>query len=117
MKLKHNSQVVENIFIGNSEISALMGSYNWEETPLGRVETCSQSLKTAIRIMLGSRYPMFICWGDSLTCFYNDACIPLLTKNHPQVLGKSASEVWKEVWDNIGCQIETSYILNLKSKI
>ncbi|MGB3755306.1 MAG: PAS domain S-box protein [Rivularia sp. (in: cyanobacteria)] len=107
MKSKHNSQIVENIFIGNSEMSVLMRSLNWEETPLGTVEIWSQSLKTAIRIMLGSRYPMFICWGDSLTCFYNDACIPLLTKNHPQALGKSASEVWKEIWNNISSQLET----------
>ena len=106
----------EKIFIGSSEMSALMRDFDWSKTPLNNVETWSQSLKTAIRIMLGSRYPMFICWGNSLITFYNDACIPLLGKNHSQALGKSASQVWKQVWDNISCQIETVLRENICSQ-
>ncbi|MEM1394612.1 MAG: PAS domain-containing protein, partial [Cyanobacteria bacterium P01_H01_bin.150] len=107
MEEEQISKFRENLFIGNSEMAALMSDFDWSKTPLNPVESWSQSLKTAIRIMLGSRYPMFICWGNSLITFYNDACIPLLGKNHLQVLGKSASEVWGNIWHLIGYQIET----------
>ncbi|MEG4324781.1 ATP-binding protein [Microcoleus sp. herbarium5] len=99
-------QLVEQIFAGNSEMAMLMRSHDWSQTPLGAVETWSQSLKTAIRIILGSRYPMFVWWGQQMTKFYNDAYIPMLGKRHPQALGQPASRVWAEIWDTLGPQAE-----------
>ena len=99
-------QLVEQIFAGNSEMAMLMRSRDWSQTPLGAVETWSQSLKTAIRIILGSRYPMFVWWGQQMTKFYNDAYIPVLGKRHPQALGQPASQVWAEIWDTLGPQAE-----------
>ncbi len=100
------SQLVEQIFAGNSEMAMLMRSHDWSQTPLGAVETWPQSLKTAIRIILGSRYPMFVWWGQQMTKFYNDAYIPMLGKRHPQALGQPASRVWAEIWDTLGPQAE-----------
>lgn len=99
-------QLVEQIFAGNSEMAMLMRSRDWSQTPLGAVETWPQSLKTAIRIVLGSRYPMFVWWGQQMTKFYNDAYIPILGKRHPQALGQPASRVWAEIWDTLGPQAE-----------
>jgi len=99
-------QLVEQIFAGNSEMAMLMRSRDWSQTPLGGVETWPQSLKTAIRIILGSRYPMFVWWGQQMTKFYNDAYIPILGKRHPQALGQPASRVWAEIWDTLGPQAE-----------
>jgi len=99
-------QLVEQIFAGNSEMARLMRSHDWSQTPLGAVETWPQSLKTAIRIVLGSRYPMFVWWGQQMTKFYNDAYIPILGKRHPQALGQPASRVWAEIWDTLGPQAE-----------
>jgi len=99
-------QLVEQIFAGNSEMAMLMRSRDWSQTPLGAVETWPQSLKTAIRIILGSRYPMFVWWGQQMTKFYNDAYIPMLGKRHPQALGQPASRVWAEIWDTLGPQAE-----------
>ncbi|MEG3910052.1 hypothetical protein QT979_19500 [Microcoleus sp. w2-18bC1] len=45
-------QLVEQIFAGNSEMAMLMRSHDWSLSALGAVETWSQSLKTAIRIIL-----------------------------------------------------------------
>ncbi|MBW4583662.1 ATP-binding protein [Aetokthonos hydrillicola Thurmond2011] len=84
----------------------LMRSHDWGATSVGPVETWSQSLKTAIRIILGSRYPMFVWWGNGLTNFYNDAYIPVLGKRHPQALGQPACVVWAEIWDILGAQAE-----------
>ena len=46
--------------------------------PLGSVDTCSQSLKTAVSIAINSQYPMFVWWGPHLINLYNDAYIPIL---------------------------------------
>ncbi|MEG4959734.1 MULTISPECIES: ATP-binding protein [unclassified Microcoleus] len=100
------SQLVEQIFAGNSEMAMLMRSHDWSLSALGAVETWPQSLKTGIRIILGSRYPMFVWWGQQMTKFYNDAYIPMLGKRHPQALGQPASRVWAEIWDTLGPQAE-----------
>lgn len=90
--------LAETIFVGGSEMGALMRSHDWSQSVLGPVETWSQSLKTGIQIILGSRYPMFIWWGQDLINFYNDAYIPILGKRHPKALGESASDIWSEIW-------------------
>jgi hypothetical protein len=96
----------KDIFAGGGEMGELMRSLDWSTTAVGEVETWSQSLKTAVRIILGSRYPMFVWWGHQTTKFYNDACIPVLGQRHPQALGQSASQVWAEIWDTLGPQVE-----------
>jgi hypothetical protein len=64
-------------------------------------------LKTAVNIMLNSRYPMFVWWGDELINFYNDAYSLVLGKRHPTALGISAREVWADIWDVVGPQAES----------
>ena len=67
-----------------------------------------QSLKTAVRIMLDSRYAMWLGWGPELTFFYNDAYARMtLGPKHPWALGRSAREVWSEIWDDIGPRAES----------
>ncbi|MBD2310186.1 response regulator [Desertifilum sp. FACHB-1129] len=97
-----SNHLPETVFAGGSEMAALMRSRDWSQSPLGPVDTWPQSLKTGIRIILGSRYPMFIWWGASLIHFYNDAYISVLGKRHPQALGKSAREIWSELWHSVG---------------
>jgi len=101
-----NPNVLQNLFTGDGQMCALIKAHDWSATSVGPVETWSPSLKTAIRIILGSRYPMFIWWGHDLTKFYNDAYIPILGKRHPHALGQPASVVWSEIWDIIGAQAE-----------
>jgi signal transduction histidine kinase len=63
-----------------------------------------QSLKTAVQIVLGSRYPMFVWWGRTYTNLYNDAYAPMLGGRHPHALGQSAPQVWADVWEVVGPQ-------------
>ncbi|MDZ8070342.1 MAG: YlcI/YnfO family protein [Nostoc sp. DedQUE08] len=42
----------ENLFVGGGEIGALLRSHDWSQTPLGVIETWSDSLKTAVQILL-----------------------------------------------------------------
>ncbi|HEX2489811.1 MAG TPA: PAS domain S-box protein, partial [Blastocatellia bacterium] len=63
-------------------------------------------MKTAVNILLNSRYPMFVWWGRELTNIYNDAFAPILGARHPQALGWSAPNVWADVWPVVGPQAE-----------
>jgi len=92
---------------GGGEMGALMRTHDWAATPVGRPETWPQPLKTTVRLALTSRHPMFIWWGEALTCFYNDAYRALIGPDrHPSALGRPGQEVWAEIWDAIGPQVE-----------
>lgn len=90
------------VFAGGGEMGALMRSFDWSQTSLGPVELWPQSLRTAVSIILNSRYPMFIWWGRELTNLYNDPYRAFLGVKHPAALGQSARDVWAEIWDQIG---------------
>ncbi|HEY5806846.1 MAG TPA: PAS domain-containing protein [Povalibacter sp.] len=50
---------------------------------------------------------MYIWWGVHLTCLYNDAySLSIGPERHPLSLGKRGREVWEEIWDIIGPQID-----------
>ncbi|MEO6423086.1 MAG: HAMP domain-containing sensor histidine kinase, partial [Candidatus Nitrotoga sp.] len=67
-----------------------------------------QGLKTAVEIMLGSRYAMWIGWGPEFIFLYNDAYAAMtLGPKHPWALGQPASEVWSEIWHDIGPRAES----------
>jgi PAS domain S-box-containing protein len=76
--------------------------HDWSRTPLGPPARWPQSLKTAVGIMLTSRYAMFVWWGRALINLYNDAYRPMLGARHPTALGRSAQDVWSEIWHQIG---------------
>jgi PAS domain S-box-containing protein len=91
---------------GGGAVGNLMRAKNWQGTPLGPPDFWPQSLKTVVRILLTSRYQMWMCWGPELTMFYNDAYGPTLGVKQQWALGASAREVWKEIWPDIGPRIE-----------
>jgi len=98
----------KNIFVGDSEMTMLMQSFDWSQTSLGPVEQWSQSLKTAVRIMITSRQAMFVWWGEELINLYNDAYRSILGGKHPEALGQPAAIVWQEIWEQVGPRAETA---------
>jgi PAS domain S-box-containing protein len=97
-----NSAVIDAVFSGGGEMGALMRALDWSQTAVGPVANWPQSLKTAVRIILTSRYAMFVWWGRELVNLYNDPYAAILGIKNPAALGKSAREVWAEIWDQIG---------------
>jgi PAS domain S-box-containing protein len=91
---------------GGGEMGARMRALDWSRTPVGPVERWPQSLKTAVRIMLDSRYAMWMGWGPEFTFFCNDAYLPTVGEKQSWVLGASAREVWAEIWPDIGPRAE-----------
>ncbi len=99
--------VVHEAFPGESEMGGLMRRFEWDHTPLGPVDQWPQSLKTVSRILLTSRYAMWMGWGPELTFLYNDRYGQMtLGKKHPWALGRPACEVWREIWPDIGPRIQ-----------
>ncbi|MCC5647349.1 response regulator [Nostoc sp. CHAB 5824] len=88
-------------------MGGLMRSHDWSLSALGSVETWTQSLRTIVRLVLNSRFPMVIWWGKELVLLYNDAWLPILGTKHPKALGRPGQEVWSEIWDIIGVQLNS----------
>ncbi len=89
------------------EMGELIRTHDWSAHPLGLPATWPQPLRMAIRLILNTGHPMYIWWGKELHCFYNDAyrqCIG--AERHPGSLGRPGREVWEEIWDIIGPQID-----------
>jgi signal transduction histidine kinase/CheY-like chemotaxis protein len=97
----------ETLFVGSSELAMLMRQTDWTQTTVGPVDRWPQSVRAILRMMLTSRYAMWMGWGPQLTFFYNDAYARMtLGAKHPWALGKKAREVWAEIWPDIGPRIE-----------
>ncbi len=88
--------------LGNTELARLMRALDWDATSIGAPETWPKSLRTAVGIMLTSRQPIWIGWGPELTYLYNDPYKSIIGGKHPWALGKPASVIWREIWQEIG---------------
>jgi PAS domain S-box-containing protein len=89
-----------NYLKGGGEMGQLTRDFDWGKTVLGDPEDWSQSLLTTVSIILNSKFPMFLWWGDELIQFYNDAYRPSLGQNgkHPTALGQRGIDCWPEIW-------------------
>ena len=92
---------------GGGQMGEAIREFDWSKTPLGPISRWQQSLRTVVNILLSSRYAMWMAWGSGLTMLYNDAYRPTLGLKHPWALGNRASDVWSEIWPDIGPRIET----------
>ncbi|MHC5597083.1 MAG: ATP-binding protein [Nostoc sp.] len=101
-----------NFLLGGGEMGARMRERDWSKTSLGSTAQWPQSLKTAVRIMLTSRQPMFVWWGEELINLYNDAYKTIIGGKHPEALGQPASYVWREIWDQVGPRAESAMVKN-----
>jgi PAS domain S-box-containing protein len=89
------------------EVGRDLAQVNWEATPLGPPSGWPQSLQTAVSILLSSRFPMWMAWGPELTFFCNAAYRrDTLGRKYPWALGRPASQVWAEIWHDIGPRID-----------
>jgi PAS domain S-box-containing protein len=95
------------VFRADEEIGRDLAAVDWKSTPLGPVEGWPQSLRTAVNILLSSRFAMWMAWGPELTFFCNAAYRrDTLGLKYPWALGRPASEVWSEIWPDVGPRIE-----------
>jgi signal transduction histidine kinase/DNA-binding response OmpR family regulator len=100
------------LFAGGGEMGARMRAFDWSSTALGPVASWPQSLKTCVRVILTSRQPMFVWWGEQLINLYNDAYKTIVGGKHPEVLGQPASIVWREIWDQVWPRAQSAMRMN-----
>ena len=81
-------------------MGALTRSYDWSQTSVGVPDEWPQSLSILVSILLNSKFPMFLWWGEDLVQFYNDAYRTSLgnTGKHPTALGQRGEDCWVEIW-------------------
>ncbi len=87
-------------------MGARMRALDWSGTAIGDPATWPQSLRTVVRILLTSRFAMWMAWGEELTFFCNDAYLPTVGVKRDWVLGTRSDKVWAEIWPDIGPRIE-----------
>ena len=95
------------LFACEGEMAGRLANHDWETTPLGPVESWSPGLRASVGIMLRTRYPMLLSWGDHLVMLYNDAFVPTLGTKHPGAVGGLLREQFAEVWDAVGSMQES----------
>ena len=81
------------------ECGRLIASFEWINTELGAIETWSSSLRTATSILLQSRVPIVMLWGEDGVMLYNDAYSVFAGGRHPHQLGLKVRDGWPEVAD------------------
>ncbi|MCW2814860.1 MAG: histidine kinase [Nocardioides sp.] len=95
------------VLAAEGDVGRALLDVDWSTTPLGDPDTWSPSLRSAVRIMLTSKFSMWMAWGPDLTFMCNDAYRrDTLGAKYPWALGRPASEVWSEIWADIGPRIE-----------
>ena len=100
--MDHNETNAAQFLSGGGAMGALMRQHDWSATPFGDPANWPQSLRSAVSIMLNSRYPIALYWGPQLALIYNDAWSPIPGGKHPWALGRPGREVWPEIWETIG---------------
>ncbi|MBW4452296.1 MAG: response regulator [Nostoc indistinguendum CM1-VF10] len=89
------------------EMATRINRLDWSQTPLGAINTWSQSLKSVVKTLLASSYPMILTWGTDFIQIYNDAYSQLIGEKHPAALGIDIRITLAEAWDTLGPMIET----------
>jgi hypothetical protein len=87
---------------GDGDLARAYRRVDWAATPLGSPECWSDTLRSAVDLMLHTQFPVTLFWGAEFTLLYNEGYVPLIAEKHPDALGRPAAEVFPEAWDFIG---------------
>ena len=98
----------ERLSVLGGETGRLMAGRDWSTSSLGAPETWPQSLRSVVGLLLGSKFPMFVAWGDELGFLYNDAYAEILGSKHPAALGAAFRDIWSEIWSDISPLIDAA---------
>lgn len=100
--LQERGRVEATFLSGGGDMGARMRRLDWTATALGPVDGWPEALRSATSIMLNSRFPIALYWGEERALLYNDAWSPIPGGKHPWALGQPGQAVWPEIWDAIG---------------
>src|ERR1700728_1243830 len=99
----------QTLITGPSEMADRIRAFNWAATPLGPIESWSETLLATVNLMLHSPFPTVLCWGAEMVFLYNDAAISTLAAKHPSALAGLYRDVFHEAWDLVSGDMETCF--------
>ncbi|WP_435870019.1 response regulator [Eleftheria terrae] len=99
----------EDIFVGSGEMATLMRQHDWASTSLGPPSNWPHALKVAVRLLLTSKFEMWLGWGPDIAFLYNDAYRPTLGDKHPDSLAKPTRVLWSEIWAEVEPRLRLVY--------
>ncbi|WP_052336908.1 SpoIIE family protein phosphatase [Nocardioides alkalitolerans] len=86
--------------------SASYDQVDWAATPLGPRDTWTSTLRTALDLVLESRFAAVLMWGPDRSLLYNEAYVDMIGTKHPAALGASAETAYAEAWRQMAGQVE-----------
>lgn len=101
-----SNEPVAELFASSGELSALLRGMDWTRTPLGPVSQWPRLLRASVGICLSQRFPTLVLWGTEFVLIYNQGYSSILESKHPWAIGRPFREVWPEVWDVLGPQLQ-----------
>jgi PAS domain S-box-containing protein len=84
---------------GGGELGCLIASFDWASTSIGPIAGWPPTLKTVVSLILRSRVPIVMLWGEDGVMIYNDGYSEFAGGRHPRLLGSKVREGWPEVAD------------------
>lgn len=84
---------------GGGNCARLIADRDWSATSLGPIKRWPHSLTSALSILLRSRVPIVVLWGQDGVMLYNDAYSEFAGDRHPASLGSNVRESWPELAD------------------
>jgi len=96
-----NIQMLHACLQNGGNTGKLIAATDWEQHPLGPMDTWPGQLCASLALILPAGFPMLLYWGPQHYIFYNDAYRYGLGKNGQDCLGCPALETWPEVKDTL----------------
>ncbi len=87
---------------GPAALSRLVEQTDWGMTPIGPQIHWPLTLRLAVDLILASRFPMLVMWGEEGAMIYNTGYAEILGPRHPAAMGRPVEEVWPELRGLIG---------------
>ena len=95
------SDLAKAVVLGG-EMGRQFAEFDWAAHPLGSPEEWSAEVRSAVAVVLTSRFPIVLWLGaEDLFLVYNDAYIEILGDKHPAALGRRGRFVWWDIWEPI----------------
>jgi serine phosphatase RsbU (regulator of sigma subunit) len=86
-------------FAGAGALRPLYDATDWSATPLGPVEGWSATLRAALSVVNGTRFPATLLWGPEHVLLYNEPYAEMIRDKHPEALGRTCAAVFPEAMD------------------
>lgn len=84
---------------GGGQVAGLIADFDWSRTALGPIKAWPDHVKATTALMLRSKVPIVMLWGEPGVMIYNDAYSLFAGKRHPNLLGSDVRDGWPEVAD------------------